>query len=105
MFGDHQPSAETGFYEEIQQGSADSDILKQAKKYQTPYILYSNYEMVRQSYDNMSVNYLQVLLMKAAGLPLNDYQKYLESLYVTYPVINVNGVMDYERNWYSWEEA
>jgi hypothetical protein len=105
MFGDHQPSVETDFYEEIQQGSADSDILKQAKKYQTPYILYSNYEMTGQAYDNMSVNYLQVLLMKAAGLSLNDYQGYLENLYKIYPVINVNGVMDYERNWYSWEEA
>lgn len=105
MFGDHQPSVETDFYEEIQQGSADSDILKQAKKYQTPYILYSNYKMAGQAYDNMSANYLQVLLMKAAGLPLNDYQRYLENLYKIYPIINVNGVMDYEKNWYGWEEA
>lgn len=105
MFGDHQPSIETGFYEEVQQGSTDSDILKQAKKYQTPYILYSNYEMDRQTYDNISVNYLQILLMKAADLPLNHYQKYLENLYEIYPVINVNGVMDHEGNWYSWDEA
>lgn len=105
MFGDHQPSVETGFYEETQQSSGDSDVLKQAKKYQTPYILYSNYKLEGQTCDNMSVNYLQILLMKAADLPLNDYQKYLENLYELYPVINVNGVMNREGNWYSWEEA
>ncbi|WP_165920868.1 LTA synthase family protein [Muricomes intestini] len=105
MFGDHQPSVEDEFFNEIQQASEDSDIVKLAKKYQTPYILYSNYEMEGQQIDNLSVNYLQVLLMEAAGLPLNDYQKYLENLYKIYPVINVNGVMDREGKWHSWDEA
>ncbi len=67
--------------------------------------MYSNYKLEGQTCDNMSVNYLQILLMKAADLPLNDYQKYLENLYKLYPVINVNGVMNREGNWYSWEEA
>ena len=105
MFGDHQPSVEEEFFNEIQQDSKDSDIVKLAKKYQTPYILYSNYEMEGQQFDNLSVNYLQVLLMEAAGLPLNDYQKYLENLYKSYPVINVNGVMDRKGNWHNWDEA
>jgi hypothetical protein len=105
MFGDHQPSVEDEFFNEIQQDSEGSDIVKLAKKYQTPYILYSNYEMEGEQFDNLSANYLQVLLMGAAGLPLNDFQKYLENLYKTYPVINVNGVMDREGNWYSWDEA
>ncbi|CUX33593.1 Sulfatase [Clostridium sp. C105KSO13] len=105
MFGDHQPSVEDEFFNEIQQRTEDSDIVNLAKKYQTPYILYSNYEMEGQHFDNVSINYLQVLLMEAAGLPLNDYQKYLESLYKAYPVINVNGVMDREGNWHSWDEA
>ncbi|MGC4019332.1 MAG: LTA synthase family protein [Muricomes sp.] len=105
MFGDHQPSVEPEFYDEIQQDSKDSEVLKQAKQYQTPFILYANYDLEGQAYSNMSVNYLQILLMKAAGLPLNIYQRYLEDLYETYPVINVNGVMDSEGNWYSWEEA
>lgn len=46
-----------------------------------------------------------MLLSQAAGIPLNDYQKYLESLYEKYPVVNEFGVKDANGEWYSWEDA
>lgn len=105
IFGDHQPSIETEFYDEVQNRSGDGELQKQAKKYQTPFLFYANYDIEESVYENISINYLQSLLMEAADLPLDDYQKYLEGLYEKYPVVNLYGVMDKEGNWYNWTDA
>lgn len=105
MFGDHLPAVEDELFDILLESSEGSDVEKLAKKYQTPFIVWTNYDIGEKEYENMSANYLQVLLSEVAGLPLNSYQKYLESLYEKYPVINQFGVKDAEGKWYSWEEA
>lgn len=105
MFGDHLPSVESELLDELLLTSNDSEVEKRAKKFQTPFIIYTNYEIEEKEIGNLSANYLQVLLSQAAGIPLNDYQKYLESLYEKYPVVNEFGVKDANGEWYSWEDA
>ena len=105
MFGDHLPTVEEELMEKLLMTSEDSDTEKTAKKYQTPFIIYTNYDIQEKEYENISANYLQVLLSEIAGVPLNSYQLYLENIYEKYPVVNQFGVKDEEGNWYSWEEA
>lgn len=105
MFGDHQPTMPTEFYEEVQAANGVSDFMNLSKKYQTPFLLYANYDIEEAVYDNISLNYLNVLLMEAAGLEWNEYQTYLASLYESYPVINTYGVKDANGNWYEWYNA
>lgn len=106
VFGDHLPALDNQFYEELQQcKNEDSDLMKQAKRYQTPFMLYANYEMDEKIYENIGANYLQVLLMDAADLPFSEYQKYLSSMMKEHPVVNINGVKNKDNNWYSWNET
>ena len=43
--------------------------------------------------------------METAGLPLDDYQIYLQELMKEYPVITNMGVRDAAGTWYKFEEA
>ncbi len=105
MFGDHLPSVEEEFYDELQDGSKDDDLVKKAKMYCTPFIIYSNFEMEEKVYNNISINYLQLLLMEAADLQMNEYQQFLRGLFTEYPVVSSHGTMDFAGNWYSWKRA
>lgn len=76
-----------------------------SKRYQTPFLIYANYDIEEKTYDNISTNYLSTLLTESAGLEVNSYQKYLENLYEKYPVINAYGVKAGDGNWYEWEQV
>ncbi len=105
MFGDHQPAIEEGFYTELQDRTGDPEVQRLAKQYMTPFVMWSNYEMQEAYYDNISLNYLSTLLLNASGLELSEYQKYLQGLYDSYPVVSMYGTMDSAGNWYDWEAA
>ena len=74
-------------------------------EYQVPFMIYANYDITEKEYENISLNYLSSLLCEAAGIPLTDYQKYLENLYESYPVVNVYGVKNSQGEWFTWDEA
>ena len=101
IFGDHQPSIESGFYEEIFGKSLNELTLEERQKmYQTPFIIWANYEIEEQEVEAISANYLSTLLMEVAGLPLTDYQQYLSQLHTKIPVINANGYLGDDGQWY-----
>ena len=68
--------------------------------YQTTFIIWANYEIEEQEIDAISANYLSTLLMEVAGLPLTDYQQYLSQLHTKIPVINANGYLGDDGQWY-----
>lgn len=105
MFGDHYPKVEEELYSVMLESSEGNEVQKTALKYQVPFMLYANYDIEEQEYDNISLNYLSTLLCEAADIPLSGYQQYLESLYEEFPVVNVYGVKDKSGDWYSWDEA
>ena len=101
MFGDHLPSIEDEFYEEL--FGTDLDKLtteQQQARYTTPFIIWANYDIPEATVDTISANYLSTLLLQVAELPLTDYNKYLASIYQTLPVINTVGYIDREKNYY-----
>ena len=94
FFGDHLPSLKNGFYEELL-GKELSDLSSEEmlKLYQTPFLIWANYDINEQSIDKMSANYLSTLLLQTAGIELPDYNQKLSDLYQSYPVINSMAVI------------
>ena len=90
MFGDHQPSLSTSFYESLIGKKSDKFTLEDTKnKYTVPYIIWANYD-IQEEQVNMSANYLSAYLMKVIGGKMTGYQKYLMDLYEQVPMITAN---------------
>ncbi|MCD8149765.1 MAG: LTA synthase family protein [Clostridiales bacterium] len=103
MFGDHLPSIEDEFYEELM-GVDSLDNLtteQELSRYETPFVIWANYDIEEAEVDSISVNYLSTLLSQAAGLPQTQYNKYLSVLYQTLPVISSVGYVDADGNTYA----
>ena len=90
MFGDHQPSLSTAFYEKLIGKKAEDFTLEDTKnRYTVPYLIWANYDIQEEEVD-MSANYLSAYLMKVIGGKMTAYQKYLLDLYEQVPVITAN---------------
>ena len=90
MFGDHQPSLSTSFYEKLIGKKAEDFTLEDTKnRYTVPYLIWANYDIQEEEID-MSANYLSAYLMKVIGGKMTGYQKYLLDLYEQVPVITAN---------------
>jgi len=105
FFGDHMPNMKNNFYETIL-GEKLSDLTAEEmlKLYQTPFLIWANYDIKEQEIDKISANYLSTLLLQTANIPLPDYNAYLSSLYQTFPVIDALAVIDSEGNTYQSAE-
>lgn len=92
MFGDHQASVESAFYEELYGKSLDSlTAEEQQSRYRTPFLIWANYDIPEATIENISSNYLSTLLLQVAGLELTPYNEYLAALYQQVPVIDTVG--------------
>ncbi|MCD8230892.1 MAG: LTA synthase family protein [Clostridiales bacterium] len=107
MFGDHLPSIEDEFYEELL-GVDSLDNLtteQELSRYEIPFVIWANYDIEEAEVDSISVNYLSTLLSQVAGLPQTQYNKYLSVLYQTMPVISSVGYVDAEGTVYASGES
>lgn len=104
MFGDHEPSISDEFYEKLY-GKKLSDLTQEElqKKYQTPYIVWANYNIEEEERD-MSANYLSSYILKMAGLEMTGYNKFLLSLQKKVPVINAVGYIGDDGEHYTFDE-
>lgn len=104
MFGDHEPSISDDFYEKLY-GKDLADLTQEElqKKYQTPYIVWANYDIEEEERD-MSANYLSSYLLKLAGLEMTGYNKFLLNLQEKVPVINAVGYIGDDGKHYSFDE-
>lgn len=99
MFGDHLPSIEDEFYEELFGTSLDNLTTEQQQlRYMTPFVIWANYDIPEATLDQISANYLSTLVLQTAKLPLTQYNKYLASLYQKLPIINTVGYVDSDNN-------
>lgn len=103
MFGDHQPSIEMDFYEEIMKKSEDDWTLQDIqKRYITPFIIWANYDIEESRNAVISNNYIENLLLKQAGIDLPVYNQFIEKVSGTVPAMNVNGYMDDSGVWHNY---
>ena len=104
MFGDHQPSIETEFYEDILgKKQEDWGLEEIQKRYATPFVVWANYDIEEGQDVVLSNNYLENLILKQAGLELPVYNRYLEKVSSVIPAMNVNGWMDLEGVWHNYD--
>ena len=104
MFGDHQPSIEIEFYEELMGKKQEDWSLEDIqKRYVTPFVIWANYDIDEGRGVVLGNNYLENLLLKQAGLELPLYNQYIEKVSEKIPVMNVNGYMDTGGRWHRYD--
>lgn len=104
MFGDHHPSIETEFYEEIfGKSESEWDFEDLQKRYATPFIVWANYDIQEGQNAILSNNYLENLILKQAGIELPLYNRYIEKVSSEIPAMNVNGYMDNSGEWHKYD--
>lgn len=74
MFGDHWPTIEDELLARMEKNSGEDELGILTKEYQTPFLIWANYDIEEKTYENISANYLSTLLLETAGVPLTDYQ-------------------------------
>lgn len=97
FFGDHWPYAGDAKQMEKLLGVEDyNDLSKEElmKRQQVPYLVWANYPLAQPENQDTSLNYLSVLLMRAAGLETTPYQNFLSDVSRTVPAITGVGMMD-----------
>lgn len=100
MFGDHFPSIESDFYEELLgKPQSDWELEDIQKRYAAPFVLWANYDIEEGEDVDLSNNYLENLMLKQAGIELPLYNQFLEQVSREIPVMNVNGYMNWDGVW------
>lgn len=104
LFGDHYPNVEKEFYSELYGNELDNLSLEDLQKqYSVPFFIWANYDIEEEYIDLISANYLSSLLLKTAGLKLSPYQEFLYQLQQSIPAMNINGYMDQEQNFHTYQ--
>lgn len=97
FFGDHQPSVESAFVEELMGKPLSALSLEEVQqRYKVPFFIWANYDIQEAYYDDISANYLSTLTLKTAGLELPAYHQYLDVLQQKLPMINSLGYINSE---------
>lgn len=106
MFGDHQPSVEDEFYDEIA-GIPSSEVAAENHLmwYETPFIIWTNYSQPSGNMGKLGAVYLSSQVLELAGLELTPYNRFLLNMAENLPVVHFLGCYDREGNYYSWSEA
>lgn len=94
LFGDHQPSVETPFFEALY-GTRWSQVPEEEKitSFQTPYLIWTNYDRPVRKSRGQSAFMLGNDVLLEAGIPLNGYRYRLEQVRDEYPVIHSMGAV------------
>ena len=87
VFGDHQPSLQTGFYEEIGNPS-------EVQLHTVPFLIWKNYEQEAEELPLTSINYLSTLLMESAGLEKPAYYRFLSEAMQVVPCLSGAGIVE-----------
>ncbi len=87
VFGDHQPSLQPGFYEEIGNPS-------EVQLHMVPFLIWKNYEQEAEELPLTSINYLSTLLLESAGLEMPAYYRFLSEAMQAVPSLSGAGIVE-----------
>lgn len=95
LYGDHFPSLNNKFYEEVHGGSFDT-LDEQILQYKVPFMIWANYDIEEEYVECTSLNYLSNYLYKVAGIPMPAYNQILCKIEKKIPAINALGYYSLE---------
>lgn len=106
MCGDHQPSVEDEFYDDIA-GMPSSEITVQEHLmwYETPFIIWTNYSMPSEDMGRLGAVYLSSEVLWRANLEMTPYNRFLLAMKEDLPVVHFLGCYDREGTYYYWAKA
>ena len=106
MFGDHQPSVEDEFYDDIA-GMPSSEVPAQEHLmwYETPFIIWTNYSMPSGNMGRLGAVYLSSEVLWRANLEMTPYNRFLLAMKEDLPVVHFLGCYDREGTYYYWAKA
>lgn len=87
FFGDHLPSLDTEFFEEIHGGPYET-LSEQMLQYEIPFFVWANYDIDEQNVPVSSINFLSNYVYEAAGLEPPVYSQMLADIQKTVPALN-----------------
>lgn len=95
LFGDHQPSLESPFYEKVI-GKPYGERTNEEKElvYQVPFLIWANFDIEEEENVEISANYLAAYMLSKTGGRLTAFQKYLLDLRESIPVLTTNYYFD-----------
>lgn len=98
FFGDHLPSIEQEFYEEI--AGEKTDEQRQLDLHTVPFFVWANYDIEERTGESTSVNYLTNYIYDVAQIPKPSYNLFLEQLQKSVPILSVDKVYSQAKNQY-----
>ncbi len=105
MFGDHQASIETEFYEKLYGKSMKELTPEEADlQYVTPLIIWTNYAIEDIKLEKISTNYLGAEILNLANLDLTAYDRLRLSLREEVPVLSKNGYYMTDGTYTAWSK-
>ena len=95
MFGDHQPSVETSFFDDLY-GMRWTDVPDEQKmnSFKTPYLIWTNYEREAEALGNMSAFMLGGEVLKAAGVEPDGVFAAAQPLREKYDAVHSMGIIE-----------
>ena len=105
LFGDHQASIETEFYEKLYGKSMKELTPEEADlQYVTPLIIWTNYAIEDVELEKISTNYLGAEILNLANLDLTAYDRLRLSLREEVPVLSKNGYYMADGTYTAWSK-
>lgn len=105
MFGDHLANVEQEFYEELfGKPLGELSIEEIQKRFMTPFVIWTNYDIPEEENIVMSANYFGSFILQQAGVEMTEYNEFLLNLREEIPVIRNSVICDKDGNWYKWDE-
>ncbi len=106
LFGDHQPSVEDAFWDEIAGCPSDQVSMEDHLMwYKTPFIIWTNYDQEAENLGDLGAIYLSSVMLDRAGLKLTPYNRFLLEMSKVLPVVHKLGFYGADGSHYEWLEG
>lgn len=104
LYGDHQPNLGEDFTAIVDERSGDKDLESPEhieKRYQTPFLIWTNYDIREHEGVQLSDNYLSAFVLRTLGLPMTGYDKFIMDLSREVPFYSAIAYSDRDGNVYA----
>lgn len=108
FWGDHQPNdyVVRPIYKEYGLDFDNQTYEQQQQRQKTPFFIWANYDIQKQTNVEISLNYLNILLFETAGLQLDEYQTFRKNLWQgQIPMMNAVGYRNDDGDLVEYDDA